>query len=426
MNEKIVIFILTSNNEKLLKISYNSVINQKNHNIDLDIIIVVNSLNKNYINNVLEEFENVEDVEIIETESNGKPGMGHNSCIELFKNHKKYKYMLLLDGDDFLYPYALNQLEKCFKKEKNIQMLMLKSTDKLKYIEESEEDILDINLNNNFIISSKIYVEYKLYPWNKEHMNLSNFYNNNLCTPLRLFLLNREILNKIDIKLFDENCMLYDDYLTFLKFVKLIANNVEGCFIIPGRYIYLYNGINMESQTKKENENDLIFYKKREYEYLDVKDYLGINWDLTKLPYIYIDDYIKIEKDYNIDEKNYNINMSINLLNLEKDKNNIYMKKFGIKIVNNIIEAYKDSAIKSLENEDFKKSLNYSEFFDMFNIKNRYISFIYVYSMYKLNSNKIYENEINKLKKHILIGLPILNFYKMKELNKYCKLILDK
>ena len=62
----------------------------------------------------------------------------------------------------------------------------------------------------------------------------------------------------------------------------------------------------------------------------------------------------------------------------------------------------------------------------MFNIKNRYISFIYVYSMYKLNSNKIYENEINKLKKHILIGLPILNFYKMKELNKYCKLILDK
>ena len=199
MNEKIVIFILTSNNEKLLKISYNSVINQKNHNIDLDIIIVVNSLNKNYINNVLEEFDNVEDVEIIETESNGKPGMGHNSCIELFKNHKKYKYMLLLDGDDFLYPCALNQLEKCFKKEKNIQMLMLKSTDKLKYIEESEEDILDINLNNNFIISSKIYVEYKLYPWNKEHMNLSNFYNNNLCTPLRLFLLNREILNKIDI-----------------------------------------------------------------------------------------------------------------------------------------------------------------------------------------------------------------------------------
>ena len=71
MNEKIVIFILTSNNEKLLKISYNSVIIKK-HNIDLDIIIVVNSLNKNYINNVLEEFENVEDVEIIETESSGQ------------------------------------------------------------------------------------------------------------------------------------------------------------------------------------------------------------------------------------------------------------------------------------------------------------------------------------------------------------------
>ena len=27
-----------------------------------------------------------------------------------------------------------------------------------------------------------------------------------------------------------------------------------------------------------------------------------------------------------------------------------------------------------------------------------------MYSMYKLNSNKIYENEINKLKKHIIVG----------------------
>ena len=25
--------------------------------------------------------------------------------------------MIMIDGDDFLYPYALNQLNKCFKKK---------------------------------------------------------------------------------------------------------------------------------------------------------------------------------------------------------------------------------------------------------------------------------------------------------------------
>ena len=30
---------------------------------------------------------------------------------------KKYDYLISIDGDDFLYPYALHQLEKCLKKK---------------------------------------------------------------------------------------------------------------------------------------------------------------------------------------------------------------------------------------------------------------------------------------------------------------------
>ena len=114
--KNIVIFILTNNNEKLLKVVYNTVLKQKNHNFTYNIIIVVNSLNQNYYHDVSKEFENI-DVEIIETKSNGRPGMGHNSCINLFKIRKEYNYMIMIDGDDFLYPYALNQLNKCFKKK---------------------------------------------------------------------------------------------------------------------------------------------------------------------------------------------------------------------------------------------------------------------------------------------------------------------
>ena len=130
MNSKFVLFILTSSNENLLKVTYNSAINQKDHNLNYNIIIVVNTLDVTYYKKVKEEFKNI-NVEIIQTYSNGKPGMGHNSCIELFKIRKQYEYMLLLDGDDFLYPYALNQLSKCFEKESHLDMLYLKSTDKL-------------------------------------------------------------------------------------------------------------------------------------------------------------------------------------------------------------------------------------------------------------------------------------------------------
>ena len=87
-------------------------------------------LNTSYYNSVCEEFKNI-DVEIIQTVSNGKPGMGHNSVINLFKHRLQYDYMLLLDGDDFLYPSALEQLSKCFKKQKKIDMLLLKSADKI-------------------------------------------------------------------------------------------------------------------------------------------------------------------------------------------------------------------------------------------------------------------------------------------------------
>ena len=87
MNQKFLITLLSSSNEKLLKLSYETVINQKNHDLDYDIIIVVNSLNVDYYNDVCKEFADY-DIEIIETESNGKPGKGHNSLFNVFYEKK--------------------------------------------------------------------------------------------------------------------------------------------------------------------------------------------------------------------------------------------------------------------------------------------------------------------------------------------------
>ena len=83
MNYKFLITLLSSSNSKLLKLSYNTIINQYKHNIDYTIILVINTLDNQYYKEVCEEFKN-KDIEIIETQSNGKPGKGHNSLFEIF------------------------------------------------------------------------------------------------------------------------------------------------------------------------------------------------------------------------------------------------------------------------------------------------------------------------------------------------------
>ena len=117
---KLLITLLTSSNIDYLKPTYNSVKNQMECNIDFKIIIVVNTLNKDYYSQVNNYFI---EVEVIKTESNGYPGKGHNSLFEIFNQYTNYEYLLPLDGDDFLYPCALRKLEIYLNYKPDILML---------------------------------------------------------------------------------------------------------------------------------------------------------------------------------------------------------------------------------------------------------------------------------------------------------------
>ena len=106
-----LVTLLTSSGIEFLIESVNSFRNQKGLGSDKDkfkLIIVVNTLNNDYYNLVMEKFKG--DIEVIRTESNGKPGKGHNSLLELFKNKIEFDYLIPIDGDDFLYPFALKRL----------------------------------------------------------------------------------------------------------------------------------------------------------------------------------------------------------------------------------------------------------------------------------------------------------------------------
>lgn len=87
--------------------------------IDIQPVIVVNTLSDEYYESVLSA-----DLpfRVVRTESNGKPGMGKNSCHDVFLE-TDCDYMSQIDGDDILYPSFAISLEKHLKHFKHIDVL---------------------------------------------------------------------------------------------------------------------------------------------------------------------------------------------------------------------------------------------------------------------------------------------------------------
>ena len=113
---RVLISILTSGKIDLLLLCYESVTKQElacaagaegAPKYTYDVVVVVNSTDAGYAETVRALLPGVE---VVVTESNGRPGKGHNSVLTNFRRRafgaEKYDYCLLVDGDDFLYPRA--------------------------------------------------------------------------------------------------------------------------------------------------------------------------------------------------------------------------------------------------------------------------------------------------------------------------------
>ena len=278
--KKLMVCILTSGKLEYFRESYNSVINQQSpQNLDWDLFIIVNTLNNDYYNTILNEYPNSN---VIRTKSNGKSGKGHNSVLDFFESKSEYDNLLMLDGDDFLYPSAIRHIE-AFITQNNPEILMLMG-----------HDVLDDKIpSKNFIhmlISNKLFLRFNIpetkgNQWLKEK-SLNPFKNPiyKLNTMGRLVLFSRESC-KYKIR-YDENCNLYDDFYPSMQFLEL-AYKKKNVLRTDDSNIYLYNTINSDSQTKKFfsdkkkiDEEEKIFRKsiKKNKNLNIIKD-----WDLSKI-----------------------------------------------------------------------------------------------------------------------------------------------
>jgi hypothetical protein len=279
---KFFVAILTSSDEELCKLTYDTIINQEPHNLDFDIFIIVNSKNKEYYSKIVEKFKNVDKpVNILETESNGYPGKGHNSVLHTFQDKSKYDYCILIDSGDFFYPTAFNNISMYLSYKPDILFL-------------SYHDNLSTNISQNniphFGIENKCFFNYNIdivtsKIW-YESKGINPFHNNinTLNTPARPLLFSKKVL-EYDI-LYDENMKLYDDYIVFIKCFELCVLQKINMYLLVDSAIYLYNTLstnsatyiysNVENNRNDENKNFISTIKNK---YLAIRD-----WDLKKIP----------------------------------------------------------------------------------------------------------------------------------------------
>lgn len=89
----------------------NSVRDQEEHPFDWDIKVVANTNDDEYAESIRTA---VGDFEVVQTESNGGNGMGHNSVLQLFRDRYReegYTHLIMVDADDFYYPCAFQAID---------------------------------------------------------------------------------------------------------------------------------------------------------------------------------------------------------------------------------------------------------------------------------------------------------------------------
>lgn len=433
-NKNFLCIILTSSKFDLLIRCIKSVIIQYPVSFKYTILVNVNTKNDSYYNKVINEIPKLfnEKIEIIRTESNGYPGKGHNSCIQLFKDRKEYNYFTMIDGDDLYYPCAFQRFEKYLKKYPNMDLLHMMLNDRVHF---------DNNENYNY---RQLLLNYKLISafdnienwWKTHKMNspyIGHFADNK--TPSRILLCSRNIFNTTIPIRYSEEMKLYDDYIAFLSFYEAELRKEIKTYSCSDTYIYLYNSLNDNSASYKfhDREYEQNIWDKEKDIYNNVKN---DNWNIKNLPYAiidipnnfntfsklqFIDNYvIQYEMKKNIDRLN-----ELKKLNSENKKDLekiefilLYLIKSGLDTIDNIkllINFYIEK--KDLNHAFYyiflleKKSPTYDIYkyiFDIlykFNLEDRTIKYINILKRFKINDkelnikiNNVYNNEFKNKK----------------------------
>lgn len=320
--QRILVTLLTSSKFNYLKLAIECVEQQLSNNLDVTLIIVVNTLKEEYYQKVKEE---IKGHEVVRTESNGRPGKGHNSLFEVFRKGT-WDYLVPVDGDDFLYPTALRNIEQYIKYKPDALIFP--------YCDSIKELYPENNLS--FPIKQKFYLYHRHFLSRKKvkslwlDTNLSPFKKGVGGTNAggRLCLISRKGL-ELNLH-YGEDMKLFDDINPFLQLFEAATIQKDyNIFLVNDYNIYLYNRLNEDAASwhfkpehkKKEQEN---FSKSIENKFLSIR-----NWQLENTF-----NFLECDDEFSMDDKITFCQKIADKLNPKdikiKVKNFVLFKKYAI------------------------------------------------------------------------------------------------
>ncbi len=234
----IMVALLTSRRPDLLVQCAKSIYNQQQHSLPYHVYVVVNSLAEGYAETVKAALRGagLSDCIVVTTESNGTPGKGHNSVFRLFESmSQRYTHLVVVDGDDTLYPPAFHQLEKTLERAPDVIHLMCNDSvvagvhaPHLKTVGMAPGNLWE-NPSMVSTIGNPFQTPLKLSA---------------VRTPSRILLVNQKGSKAVH---YDEQMVVYDDYPAFLGVVEATISNQIRSFVISDTCVYCYNQMDDDS-----------------------------------------------------------------------------------------------------------------------------------------------------------------------------------
>lgn len=245
---RVLICALTSSDAVRLERLIKSVELNTGHTLEIRGLVVCNTLDDTYpqqAKSVAQKYN----WDCIRTESNGKPGMGKNSALQTFRQfYQQYDYMLLMDGDDFLYSSALRILQRIIN-HTSCDVLGLQTNDILEYTQYPEFGGVDLTVYDRTV---------HLYSWFAKQQNLyamPEYYSKVVrtqklgqhSTPDRIVLFSHEAAHRLSCSI---ELPVYEDYVLSLSAQEQFMLGELSYFNTSNTNIYVYDKTNMDSTCR--------------------------------------------------------------------------------------------------------------------------------------------------------------------------------
>lgn len=185
----------------------------------------------------LEEAKNTygDQCQVLHSWSNGMPGAGKNACIQDWYDMDETEYMMIIDGDDWLYPYALWHLKRAWEMV-DFDVLALQTHDMVAPFK-VQDNQMQIRKDPPLYLQSWVDKQNNMTQLSPRTTWLRQL--NKYATIDRVMLIKRD--SDMDFPQYPEDMACYEDMVVDVKLLYMMLHDGLKYYHISPSGIYLYD-----------------------------------------------------------------------------------------------------------------------------------------------------------------------------------------